>query len=119
MTDAPAGTIRVEVRLFAGLREVAGVSRTTLHLPSGTSAGGAVDALWAALGVVAPDTRGGLVLAVDREYADPATPLRDGGELALIPPVSGGAPAGPDAPRGRRRRRSPRSRRRREPACGR
>jgi cyclic pyranopterin phosphate synthase len=100
-----AATIRVDVRLFAGLREHAGTARAALVLPEGTTAGGAVAALWPALGVEAPGGADAMVLAVDREYAEADAVLHDGAELALIPPVSGGASgdedgaaAGPGAP---------------------
>jgi molybdopterin converting factor small subunit len=33
---------------------------------------------------------GGMVLSVDGEYATGDTPLRDGAEVAVIPPISGG-----------------------------
>jgi molybdenum cofactor biosynthesis protein MoaC/molybdopterin converting factor subunit 1 len=90
-----ADTIRIDVRLFAGLREHAGTGRTTLEVPAGATAGAAREALWATLGVEAPGGDEAMVLAVNREYAATDTVLGDGDELALIPPVSGGA--GPDA----------------------
>jgi molybdenum cofactor biosynthesis protein MoaC/molybdopterin converting factor subunit 1 len=90
-----ADTIRIDVRLFAGLREHAGTARTTLEVPAGATAGTAREALWATLGVEAPGGDDAMALAVNREYAATDTVLRDGDELALIPPVSGGA--GPDA----------------------
>jgi molybdenum cofactor biosynthesis protein MoaC/molybdopterin converting factor subunit 1 len=97
MTEhAPAGTptaavpVRVDVRLFAGLREHAGTSRTTVELPAGATAGAAVTVLWSALGVADPGCA--MVLAVNRDYVPDDAVLRDGDELALIPPVSGGAP---------------------------
>ena len=78
--------MRVTVRLFAGLRELAGTGRRELELPDGA----AVADVWAALGLpgAQPD---GLLYAVDREYAEAARTLSDGDEVALIPPVSGGA----------------------------
>ncbi|MEA2390608.1 MAG: MoaE-MoaD fusion protein [Solirubrobacteraceae bacterium] len=75
----------MRVRLFAMLRERAGRAELELELPDGASVGdalAAVDHLAAGLP---------LVMAVNREYADPAARLRPGDELALIPPVSGGA----------------------------
>src|SRR4051794_41853243 len=33
------------------------------------------------------------VVAINREYADEGAPVRPGDEVALVPPVSGGAPA--------------------------
>lgn len=75
----------VRVRLFAVLRERAGADEVELELPEGARVG---DAL-ARLGDLAGGMR--LVMAVNREYVDAQAPLAPGDELALIPPVSGGA----------------------------
>ena len=73
----------VTVRLFAGLRERAGQGRVELD-------GVAVLAdVWPALAL--GDEPPGMLYAVNREYAEPTQELRDGDEVALIPPVSGGA----------------------------
>jgi molybdopterin synthase catalytic subunit len=69
--------------LFAGLRERAGFAEREL---AGVARVGDV---WAALGL--GDEPDGLLYAVNREYADRAHELADGDEVALIPPVSGGA----------------------------
>jgi MoaE-MoaD fusion protein len=73
----------VRVRLFAGLRERAGWSERELD---GVSR---VDDVWPALNL--GDEPKGLLYAVNKEYASGDTALRDGDEVALIPPVSGGA----------------------------
>src|ERR1044071_1926225 len=73
----------VRVRLFAGLRERAGWSEKELE---GIARVGDV---WPAL--ERGEGPGGLLSAVNREYAEPGQELRDGDEVALIPPVSGGA----------------------------
>ena len=79
----------VRVRLFAQLRERAGASELQLELPEGACVR---DAL--AADAVASLANGlPLVMAVNREYADGDVPLTAGDELALIPPVSGGAVA--------------------------
>jgi molybdopterin synthase catalytic subunit len=72
----------VPVRLFAGLRERAGWS--TREIEAATVAD-----VWPALGL--GDEPEGLLYAVNREYAEPGQELEDGDEVALIPPVSGGA----------------------------
>ena len=76
----------VRVRLFAMLRERAGRDVLDLDLPDGASVADALAAL--------SDLTGGItcVLAVNRDYAEPDQVLAAGDELALIPPVSGGAP---------------------------
>ena len=73
------------VRLFAGLRERAGADRRELELGEGSS----VEDVWAALGL--GDEPAGLLYAVNRTYADRGQALAEGDEVALIPPVSGGA----------------------------
>jgi molybdopterin synthase catalytic subunit len=77
--------MEVTVRLFAMLRERAGAREVTLSLPEGARVS---DAL-AELGTIAEGLP--LVMAVNREYADEDQVLDAGDELALIPPVSGGA----------------------------
>jgi molybdopterin synthase catalytic subunit/molybdopterin converting factor small subunit len=77
--------MRVSVRLFAGLRERAGTARLELELADAARA----DEVWPLLGLGAEPP--GLLLAVNREYVERGRVLRDGDEVALIPPVSGGA----------------------------
>ncbi|HEV7750808.1 MAG TPA: molybdenum cofactor biosynthesis protein MoaE [Baekduia sp.] len=77
--------MKVSVRLFAGLRERAGSDRLELELPEGARV---ADAL-AQVEHLAPGVS--LVLAVNRQYADPEVVLSAGDELAVVPPVSGGA----------------------------
>ena len=72
----------VTVRLFAGLRERAGWSRREIEAAT-------VADVWPALELgEEPD---GLLYAVNKEYASRERPLADGDEVAVIPPVSGGA----------------------------
>jgi MoaE-MoaD fusion protein len=81
----------VQIRLFAILRERAGRERIELELHDGAT----VSDVLSMLRERAPfsDLIGQMpvLMAVNRDYATPATPLRADDELALIPPVSGGA----------------------------
>jgi molybdopterin synthase catalytic subunit len=79
--------VRVQIRLFAQLRQRAGREEIELELPEGASV---ADAL-AALGDLAGDLP--VVMSVNRDYATEETRLSPGDELALIPPVSGGEAA--------------------------
>lgn len=82
----------VTVRLFASLAERLGTRETQLDIGEGLTAG---DALRLLLGDD-PDAErltGSVMFAVNREYVAAGHPLRAGDELALIPPVSGGARA--------------------------
>ena len=73
----------VRVRLFAALRERAGWSEREVE---GIER---VADVWPALGL--GEEPPGLVYAVNKRYAERDHPLADGDEVALIPPVSGGA----------------------------
>jgi molybdopterin synthase catalytic subunit len=77
--------MRVTVRLFAGLREHAGTGRRDIDLGDGAR----VEDVWRALEL--GDEPAGLVFAVNRAYVERNQPLAEGDEVALIPPVSGGA----------------------------
>ncbi len=82
--------MRVTVLFFGVLKEILAAESQTLELPSGSTVGAVLGhyrgqlprqgKLW--------DT---LAIAVNRSYADPGSPLSDGDEVALLPPVSGGS----------------------------
>jgi molybdopterin converting factor subunit 1 len=77
--------MQVRVRLFASLRERAGAEQVELELPEGALVSDA-------LAQIRELTAGiPVVMAVNREYAEPGAILHGDDELALIPPVSGGA----------------------------
>lgn len=77
--------MRITVRLFAALRERAGWSRRDVELPEGAAVGD----VWGCLDLGAEPP--GIAYARNREYADRAEALAGGDEVAVIPPVSGGA----------------------------
>ena len=81
--------MNVRVRLFASAREAAGVGHLVLDLPDGRAVRDAIAAI-TALHPPVSDIRQ-MVIARNREYVGLDEPLADGDELALIPPVSGGA----------------------------
>ncbi|HUF17889.1 MAG TPA: MoaD/ThiS family protein [Thermoanaerobaculia bacterium] len=81
--------IRVRLLLFAVLRDIAGSGETDLVLRIGSTAGD----VWQLLRERYPELEGygaPPMTAVNMEYVPPDTPLREGDELAFIPPVSGG-----------------------------
>jgi molybdopterin synthase catalytic subunit len=80
----------VTVRLFASLRERAGAGTVALALDDGATVADAIDRLRAgALAGLPPNAP--FVAAVAREYVTTDHALSEGDELALVPPVSGGA----------------------------
>lgn len=86
---AYAFPMRVRVLYFAILKDVFGCEREELELPVATVSellevlggrGGAAGNVW-----------GSIAVAVNQEYALVGRTLMDGDEVALLPPVSGGA----------------------------
>jgi len=82
--------MRIRVRLFAMQRQQLGVRELSLEVAEGATIADAWAALAALHPVLAP---AGPTLRFARNgvYADAADALQDGDELALIPPVAGGA----------------------------
>jgi molybdopterin synthase catalytic subunit len=77
------------VLYFAGARDAAGTARETLDRPPATvgELRRALAAARPALARVLPRCR----IAVDQDFAEDDAPLRDGAEVAIVPPVAGGA----------------------------
>ena len=83
----------VNVLYFARLREAFGIGAEQFVLPAGCdTAGGLIRALQARGGVWAQELAEGkpFRLAVNQEMAKPDAQLRDGDEVAIFPPVTGG-----------------------------
>ena len=81
--------MRVTVRLFARLRDLAGAGELVREVPDAAT----VQTVWAALTSEMPSLaqyEGSMSVAVNAEYARMAAALHDGDEVAFLPPVSGG-----------------------------
>ena len=79
----------VTLRLFARLRELSGKSELLIEVPEGSDARALwndVAAQYPALAAYGPTVS----CAVNEEYARLSTRLKDGDEVAFLPPVSGG-----------------------------
>lgn len=81
--------MRVRVRLFAAARAVVGQEEVSVELEDGGTVGDFMDLFFARYPELA-EMAGSLLLAVNREFADPGVGLRDGDEVGVMPPVSGG-----------------------------
>ena len=81
--------MRIHVKLFAIVKERAGVAELPLDLPDTSTVAAAELALKEKFPAIAAFLRQA-AYAVNREYVDATTVLHDGDELAIIPPVSGG-----------------------------
>ena len=85
-----SGALRIHVRLFAMQRELAGTRAVEVEVTPGATVEDAWAALVARFPVLAPG-RPAVRFAHNGAYAPASTPLADGDEVAMIPPVSGGA----------------------------
>jgi MoaE-MoaD fusion protein len=90
-------SMQVEVRLFAVFRERAGRETLSLELADGATVADAVAAAGREPGLGEILARMPVRAALNREYVGDDAAISDGDELALIPPVSGGATAPPRA----------------------
>jgi len=81
--------MKLHVRLFAGARDLAGADHVVVELPAGAT----VADLRARLVALCPrlaELAKRCAVAVDAEFAGDGDVLKDGAEIALLPPVSGG-----------------------------
>jgi molybdopterin synthase catalytic subunit len=82
--------MRVKVKLFARLREMAGTARLEAQLKEGATVGDMLAQLHAEYPRLEP-TAIPMIVSVNQQFASSGTQLHDGDEIALFPPVSGGA----------------------------
>ncbi len=81
--------MKITVRFFAALRDLAGGERFDVEVPNDEK----VEAVWARFAGESPGLeayRDRLLVSRNLEYVDLDTRLADGDELAFFPPVSGG-----------------------------
>jgi len=78
---------------FGMLKDVAGREREVVQLREGSRLGDLFSELQQRIPKLS-DFRSAIALAVNCEYSDGATPLREDDEVALLPPVSGGSATG-------------------------
>jgi molybdopterin converting factor subunit 1 len=81
--------MRVTIRLFARLRDITGVA----ELPREVGPDATIRSVWRQLVDEFPDLRNyerSISSAVNADYARMDDQVRDGDEIAFLPPVSGG-----------------------------
>jgi molybdopterin converting factor subunit 1 len=79
--------VRVVIFFFGAVADAAGKREAEVEVTEGLTAGELIESLKAKHPGLAGQK---LLFAVNEEYADPATPLQNGSEVAIFTPVSGG-----------------------------
>lgn len=90
VSEPQTSTITVRVLFFGGARDAVGCDEIDFKIQSPANAAGAREQLLASYPALARFGKS-LLLAVNQEYAEPTREIRDGDELAVFPPVSGGS----------------------------
>ena len=83
--------MKVTVLFFGWARELTGFASERLELPEGEALGSLLREYQRRFPRL-DEMRKALKYAVNQEFATPGTVLRDGDEIAFLPPVGGGAP---------------------------
>ncbi len=86
--------LNIHLLFFAGLKEHAGVSRAEIDIPVGTTVAELKNLLVSLFPSLAP-YMGHVVVSVDQVFAFDADLIPGDAEIALFPPVSGGAQENP------------------------
>lgn len=81
--------MKIDLLLFAKLREISGEEKVSLQIPDGATVKDILPLLFQE-NSLRQQILESVLFAVNQSYAAPDTVLREGDELALIPPVSGG-----------------------------
>ena len=86
---AAGDDVKITVKLFASVRQRLGRSTLEMELPAGATVADVQERLQAEYPQLGLDS-GGVFIAVNLRYAQPDRVLREGDEVALMPPVGGG-----------------------------
>lgn len=75
----------IKVKLFANLRENFGYDEKVIEISDGTT----LNDVWMRVAENS-DWRDEILMAINKDYANPDTLVKDGDEVAFFPPVTGG-----------------------------
>ena len=87
--NLPRSRVRINVLFFASLADIVGSRKLVLNVADDVALGEVLEQLELNYPGL-KDYRSLLLMAVNEEYAERSHSLRDGDEIAIFPPVSGG-----------------------------
>lgn len=93
--------VQVKLLFFASLKDIVGSRQLDFEVPSGATVNDLLERLEARYPGLRP-YRSIVLTSLNEDYVDRSTVVSDGDEVAIFPPVSGGASSGPviaDRPR--------------------
>lgn len=82
--------MKITIRLFASYRDLVGRSEFDLELGEAASVADVLDHLKGLFPKLSERLGSNTLIALNAEYTSLANPVKDGDEMALFPPVSGG-----------------------------
>lgn len=82
-------SMKITLRLFSVARDLAGFREQTMEIPAGSCAANILEILQERNPKFS-EWQNAIRIAVNQEYVPNDHPLRDGDDVAVIPPVSGG-----------------------------
>ena len=83
--------MHVKVLFFASIKDIVGSRELSMDIPAGSTVKSLLDRLEKSYPKIRP-YRPIVLVSVNEEYAQMETPVGEGDEVAIFPPVSGGAP---------------------------
>jgi MoaD family protein len=81
--------MKIHLKLFATFREIVGQKDLIKEVAVGSTVEDVVTALLSAHPKL-ESFKDSMIYSVNKEYADPTQELRDGDEVGILPPVTGG-----------------------------
>ncbi|XP_020110553.1 molybdopterin synthase sulfur carrier subunit-like [Ananas comosus] len=82
-------SIEIKALFFARARDLTGLSKTSIEMPEGSTAGDCMSKLLTKFPNL-EEISNSMILALSEKYALESTVLKNTDELAIIPPISGG-----------------------------
>ena len=81
--------MRLDVRFYSHLRDLASASELEVELPEGSVVAGLLEKIYEQKPALRPADKT-ILVAAGVEFVDRRYPLKDGDEISIMPPLQGG-----------------------------